>query len=165
MLNLNDLINSKDNKNIKVLGLSNGIITEDGETNTFEYFHGCLCGGENEGLLIEESQEMLFITSKINSDYTTDGKAILTQNGEKYSITLVNGYEGVSIENEHLNFNTLIKIKTDDDTNEIVECLVKINELTRRLDLKNEIKALKLIDELAEQFEITSELENALDNI
>lgn len=108
MLNLEDLILLNENER-------NGFIFAINEQkvnkiDTFSNHYGALCGGSDEGLLIEESQEFLFDLSQINVMFDNGNFAILEQNNIPYTVKITIGTEGVWLPSEHYNFKTLKRI-------------------------------------------------------
>jgi len=66
-----------------------------------------LCGGSIEGLLEEESQEMLFELSGINVVDYGEYDYTLEQRGNLFKVDKVIGTEGVCVPSEHFNFNKI----------------------------------------------------------
>lgn len=105
MLDLLYLLNiNKNKRNDFVLDINDCIISED---YTFEEEYGALCGGSIEGLLEEESQEMLFELSGISIVEYGEFDYILEQRGNKFRVEKAIGTEGVCVPSEHFNFNKI----------------------------------------------------------
>lgn len=106
MLNLNDLLRVPYyERNKKVLEL-NKFILKSGITFSEEY--GELHGGYREGILDDDSLEMLFNLNNIDIvERTNDSKYILVQYSEVYIVEMLIGKEGCKLPYEHLNFNNI----------------------------------------------------------
>lgn len=110
ILNLRDVLNFPGIKNNMVLLLSGTKFTNDKNKEViFGEYYGALCGGSSEGLVLEESLEVLFNISGIDIKLIsyTNNHIILCQDEVKYIADLVIGTEGCSEPSEHINFNTL----------------------------------------------------------
>ena len=109
LLNLEELLLVDEIKrNSYVLSLNNKCTSD---IFTFSFDYGALCGGDTEGVLVEESQEILFELSDINIVSEQDSSYLIEQDNIKYSVGKTIGKEGVSVPSEHINFNKLFKLE------------------------------------------------------
>lgn len=107
MLNLEQLLKvEKSIRNDYVLDLNDYPV----EDSTFAEINGHLCGGPIEGLLEEESQEVMFIESGIKVVSQTDLTYLLQQHGHSYVIDKTIGKEGTWTPAEHYNFTNITRV-------------------------------------------------------
>lgn len=103
MLSLKGLLGIREEeRNIHVLELNDEYVEND---STFAEEYGALCGDE-EGVLYEESLQMLLVESGIDVDEESENDMVLSQDGEKYTVDMVYGYLG----NEYLDFSNIRKV-------------------------------------------------------
>ena len=132
MLNLKDIINTNEDRNICILETDKETIAifEDEELS-FADAYGWLRYDDGEGLLLDESLFRLFQRSDITELCQNNDYGLLFQDGVYYRIEIIVGYDECYDPNFYYDFNTIEEINDKDIINEITVILIEAYDISR----------------------------------